>query len=97
MKKFEDLDLTQVDWSKYEKQLNRIDTRLNKVKKNEKMMLRLNIAYLEKEKEDLIKYLEDKIKENQKLACESKDRYIQDIYLAKLKAYQDISEKIKEW
>lgn len=45
MKKFEDLDLSQVDWSKYEKQLNRISSRLDKIKKSKKMMQRIESLY----------------------------------------------------
>lgn len=152
MKKFEDLDLNQVDWSKYEKQLNRIDSRLSKIKKNEKMMKRVESPYnneltkikidgdlsyklafrdkyeditissnkvytkeqmakickahyendlylvsgkdldrLEKEIEDLIKYLESKIKE-----CDYQVDIIGNYQkICERRAYQDILERLK--
>lgn len=48
-----------------------------------------------KYKDNLIKYLEDKIKENQRLVCDVKEREIQDIYLAKIQSYEDILERVK--
>lgn len=50
MKKFEDLDLNNVDWSKYNKQLSRIQKRLDGIRNNKDMMKRLNEYKLEEKK-----------------------------------------------
>ena len=56
-----------------------------------------SIKRLFNEKQNLINYLEDKIKENQTLVLEHiNEREICDIYLAKVESFQYVLDKIKE-